>query len=117
MNSKQGSRYIKRRMGNDLKQKILVQNGIMSEQQIERKPSILNCPRCSLVNAIDNKYCSKCSYPLIPSAFEEIKEAESRKMQEIQQKYEQDMISLRKELEPLLALKNTLIKEGALQES
>ena len=26
MNSKQGARYIKRRMGNDLKQKILVQN-------------------------------------------------------------------------------------------
>jgi RNase P subunit RPR2 len=43
----------------------LVQNGIISEQQIERKPSILNCPRCSLVNAIENKYCSKCSYPLV----------------------------------------------------
>jgi hypothetical protein len=54
-------------MGNDLKQKILVQNGIISDQQIEKKPSILNCPRCSLVNAVDNKYCSKCSYPLVPS--------------------------------------------------
>ena len=73
MNSKQGARYIKRRMGNDLKQKILVQNGIISEQQVEKKPSILNCPRCSLVNAIENKYCSKCSYPLVPSAFDEIK--------------------------------------------
>jgi hypothetical protein len=70
-----------------------------------------------LINAIDNKYCSKCSYPLVPSAFDEIKEAENRKIQEIQQKYEQDMMSLRKELQPLLALKNTLIKEGALQES
>jgi integrase/recombinase XerD len=29
MNSKQGSRYIKRRMGNDLKQKILAYNGIL----------------------------------------------------------------------------------------
>jgi len=37
MNSKQSARYIKRRMGNNLKQKILVQNGIISEQQIERK--------------------------------------------------------------------------------
>jgi integrase/recombinase XerD len=73
VNSKQGSRYIKRRMGNDLKQMILVQNGIISEQQIEKKSSVLNCPRCSLVNAIDNKYCSKCSYPLVPSAFDEIK--------------------------------------------
>ena len=94
-----------------------VQNGVISEQQIERKSSVLNCPRCSLVNAIDNKYCSKCSYPLVPSAFDEIKEAENMKIQEIQHKYEQDMKSLRKELEPLLALKNMLIKEGALEES
>ena len=57
MNSKQSARYITRRMRNDLKQKILVQNGIISEQEIERKPSIVNCPRCSLVNAIENKYC------------------------------------------------------------
>jgi integrase/recombinase XerD len=56
INSKQGSRYIKRRMGNDLKQKILVQNGIIPEQQIEIKPSVLNCPHCSLLNAVDNKY-------------------------------------------------------------
>jgi integrase/recombinase XerD len=89
MNSKQSARYIKRRMGNDLKQKILVQNGIISEQQIERKPSILNCPRCSLVNAIENKYCSKCSYPLVPSAFDEIKAAEDEKIQALETKYEQ----------------------------
>jgi len=63
MNSKQGSRYIKRRMGNDLKQKILIQNGIITEQEIEKKTSFLNCPRCSLVNAMENKYRSKCSYP------------------------------------------------------
>jgi len=99
MNSKQGARYIKRRMGNDLKQKILIQNGIISEQQAEKKPSVLNCPRCSLVNAIDNKYCSKCSYPLVPSAFDEIKEAENMKMQEMQQKYEQDMKAMRQEME------------------
>ena len=85
MNSKQGSRYIKRRMGNDLKQKILVQN-------------VLNCPRCNLVNVIENKYCSKCSYPLVPSAFDEIKEAENMKIQQIQQKYEQDMKSMREEM-------------------
>ena len=99
MNSKQGVRYIKRRMGNDLKQKILVQNGIIAEQQIERKPSIINCPRCSLVNAIDNKYCTKCSYPLVPSAFDEIKKAENRKIQEIQQKYNKDIEAMREEME------------------
>ena len=87
MNSKQSARYIKRRMGNDLKQKILVQNGIISEQQIERKPSILNCQRCSLVNAIENKYCSKCSYPLVPSAFDEIKAAEDIKFRAMEERF------------------------------
>jgi hypothetical protein len=87
MNSKQGTRYIKRRMGNDLKQKILVQNGILLEQQIEKKPSVLNCSRCSLVNAVDNKYCSKCSYPLIPSAFEEIKAVEDMKFQMLEERF------------------------------
>ena len=99
MNSKQGARYIKRRMGNDLKQKILVQNGIILEQQIERKPSILNCPRCSLVNAIDNKYCTKCSYPLVPSAFDEIKESENMKIQALEEKYKQDMKAMREDME------------------
>jgi hypothetical protein len=85
-------------MGNDLKQKILVQNGIISEQQIERKPSILNCPRCNLVNTIENKYCSKCSYPLVPSAFDEIKEAENSKLQQLQEKYQQDIKTMREEM-------------------
>jgi integrase/recombinase XerD len=73
MNSKQGVRYLKRRMGNDLKQKILEYNGVISPEESERKPSILNCPRCDLVNAIESKYCSRRSYPLVPSAFEELK--------------------------------------------
>ena len=80
MNSKQGSRYIKRRVGNDLKQKILIQNGIITESEVEKKPSVHNCPRCSLVNTFENRYCSKCSYPLVPSAFDEIKEAEGMRI-------------------------------------
>src|SRR5215204_5182990 len=79
MNSKQGSRYIKRRMDTDLKEQILVHNGVISDSQKQKRPSVLICPRCELINAIDNKYCSKCSYPLIPSAFDEIKVAESRR--------------------------------------
>jgi integrase/recombinase XerD len=98
MNSKQGSRYIKRRMGNDLKKQILIHNGISSDSEIQKKPSVLACPRCNLVNAIDNKYCSKCSYPLVPSAFEEIKAAEDMKIQSLQERYEQDMKSMREEM-------------------
>ncbi len=80
MNSKQGSRYIKRRMGNELRSKILEYNGIISEDMQKKKPSILNCHRCNLVNILENKYCSKCSYPLKPEAFDEIKEEENKKI-------------------------------------
>jgi integrase/recombinase XerD len=66
---------------------------------MQRKPSILTCPRCNLVNAIENKYCSKCTYPLVPSAFDEIKEAENMKINSIQEKYEQDMKTMREEME------------------
>jgi integrase/recombinase XerD len=98
MNSKQGSRYIKRRMGNDLKKQILIYNGIISEDEIQRKPSVLACPRCNLINPIDNKYCSKCSYPLLPSAFEEIKAEEDMKIRSLQQRYEQDIKSMGEEM-------------------
>jgi hypothetical protein len=100
MNSRQGARYIKKRMGNDLKNQILVHNGIITEEAavMQRKPSVLTCPRCSLVNAIENKYCSKCTYPLVPSAFDEIKEAENMKINAIQEKHEKDMESMREEM-------------------
>jgi hypothetical protein len=114
MNSKQGARYIKTRMGNDLKQKILVQNGIISEQQVERKPSILDCPRCSLVNAIDNKYCSKCSYPLAPSAFDEIKEDENGKMQEMEQRYENNMKAMREEMDQQFSQILSMIQQNPI---
>ena len=100
MNSKQGSRYIKRRMGENLKNQILVHNGIISEESAtaQRKPSVLSCARCSLVNAMDNKFCSKCSYPLTPQAYEEIKAQEDVKFKAMDQKYEQDMKAIREEM-------------------
>ena len=77
-------------MGDDLKKQILVHNGIIFDNELQRAPSVLGCPRCNLVNVIDNKYCSKCSYPLIPSAFEEIKAAENEKIQKVQKIYERN---------------------------
>ena len=85
MNSRQGTRYIKRRMGDELKDRILIHNGIINPEIEKKKPSILNCPRCELVNAFENQYCSKCSYPLKPSAFEEIKATEDQKSNQLQQ--------------------------------
>lgn len=100
MNSKQGSRYIKRRMGEDLKNQMPVRNGIISEESAaaQRKPSVLSCVRCSLVNAIDNKFCSKCSYPLTPQAYEEIKAQEDLKLRTMEERHKQDMDAMREEM-------------------
>lgn len=87
MNSKQGSRYIKSRWINELKNKILEYNGIIASESIEKKPSILNCPRCSIVNAYENMYCISCSYPLKPMALDLIKEEENKKVQDLENKY------------------------------
>ena len=102
MNSRQGNRYIKTRMGNDLKQKILIHNGIIPPEEMKNKPSVRSCPRCELVNVIENKYCSKCSYPLTSAAFEEIKLEEDNKILRLNEKYEKEMKEMREEMEKKL---------------
>jgi hypothetical protein len=94
MNSKQAARYIKTRMGNDLKQKILSHNGIILQEELKIKPSSVICPRCSLVNTIENKYCSKCFYPLNQSVFEEIKQMENMKINEMIEKFDKEIKNL-----------------------
>ncbi|TVP40171.1 hypothetical protein [Candidatus Nitrosocosmicus arcticus] len=47
------------------------------------------CPRCDLSNVLENKYCSKCSYPLKPEAFEEIKAEENKKIVELETRYKE----------------------------
>jgi hypothetical protein len=99
MNSKQGSRYIKRRMGNELKHKILEYNGIITEEIQNKKPMQSICPRCDLSNVLENKYCSKCSYPLKPEAFEEIKASEEENLKTMQKKYEHDLNDLKNDMD------------------
>ncbi len=88
MNSKQGSRYIKGRMGSELKAQILARNGIISENEIKQKPSVRLCFRCDFVNAIENKYCSKCSYPLTIQAYEDIKNNEDKRLEILEEQFQ-----------------------------
>jgi hypothetical protein len=112
MNSRQPSRYIKTRMGNGLKEKILIQNGILPPEDLKGKPSVLNCARCGLVNAIENKYCSKCSYPLTVEAYDEIKKEEENKFKSIEDKHERDMKELREQTDAKLDRIISMIQEN-----
>ena len=101
MNSRQGGRYIKSRMGADLKRAILTQNGIAvaNDDYLKPKPSVHDCPRCSLINTLENKYCLKCSYPLVPDAFDEIKEAENSRLRILEEKHIQQMKDLEEKMD------------------
>jgi hypothetical protein len=46
----------------------------------------------------------KCSYPLTPRAYDEIKEAENMKIQTLQQKYEQDINSVREQMNHIMLM-------------
>jgi integrase/recombinase XerD len=85
-------------MGNTLKQKILVYNGIVPPPEIENKHSVSSCPRCNLLNVLENKYCSGCSYPLVPSAFDEIKLSEEMKFHALEEKYQYEMKIVHEEM-------------------
>lgn len=102
MNSKQGSRYIKNRMGDELRNKILEQNGIIIDIDLKPKPTIITCPRCELVNQIENKFCSKCSYPLSPQAFDEIKKDEDARFKEMEDKQQKEIQDMKRILETLM---------------
>jgi integrase/recombinase XerD len=115
MNSKQGLRYIKRRIGDDLKNQILIRNGIISQNEVNNKPSIHICPRCELVNSIENKYCSKCSYPLKPEAYDEIKNDEDRKLKELEEKHSHEIHIIREEMnEKFKEILNLITKNSKL---
>ena len=76
---------------------------------MKKKPAILECPRCELVNAIENKYCSKCSYPLVPSAYEELKESEERRIKKMEKQI-QVLIESQKEIDELLKFPEKLVQ-------
>lgn len=99
MNSKQGSRYIKVRMGEELKKQILLRNGIVQEIEFKVKPTSILCSRCKLANPKENKYCSKCSYPLKPEAYDELKNEEENRFKHLEEKHQEELNSLRLEME------------------
>ena len=69
-----------------------------------------------MVNALDNKYCSKCSYPLVPSAFDEIKAAEDMKLQTLKDRYEQEMKTMREEIQKDMKQKIFSLEQAQLEE-
>ncbi len=123
MGSKQASRYIKQRMGDELKNKILEHHGIKIESKQQQIVSRA-CGRCGYANKLESKYCEKvgCAYPLTQIALEEIKVAEQAKFQELinksnlelkaaLQKESNEVQHIRKELNKIVNITYKLLGE------
>jgi hypothetical protein len=73
MNSRQPARYMKRRMGNQLKAQILAREGIAVDDVLKDRPGVAVCPKCRHVNALEEKVCAKCGWPLSSQVCKQIK--------------------------------------------
>jgi integrase/recombinase XerD len=87
--------------GNESSEGILQANGIIpKDQQIDQlRPK--QCPNCSEPNKPDSKFCAKCRMVLTYDAYSETIEEKERKESEVkllQDKYEQDMKTMREEM-------------------
>jgi hypothetical protein len=61
MNSKQPPRDIKKKMGQDLKNRILAQNGIILDVDLKKKSPVISCPRCNETNPRENTFCQSAA--------------------------------------------------------
>ncbi|MFY9869851.1 MAG: hypothetical protein WAK17_09055 [Candidatus Nitrosopolaris sp.] len=111
MGSKQASRYIKQRMGDELKNKILERYGIKIAPQSQMVSRI--CGRCNYVNKLESKYCERvgCNYPMTQLALDEIKAAEQTKLQELVNKSNIERDNTIQELQHELKSYNESVKE------
>jgi hypothetical protein len=70
------SRYIKNKIGYHLRNEILAHDGIVLEEEKWPKPKVIYCPKCQVVNPLENPRYSKCSYPLTAEAYNKMKDEE-----------------------------------------
>ena len=79
MDSKQGARYVKTKMGDELRNKILEHSGIKLTNETSQS-AIRTCGRCNYISKFESKYCDKCNYPLTQMVLDELKKQEESKM-------------------------------------
>lgn len=89
MNSKQPARYMKRRMGNNLKRQILVREGLEIDEELKETPAVNICPKCTYVNARENKACSNCDWPFSPKVQGQIQAERINEMESLRQQLRQ----------------------------
>ena len=96
MNTKQRARYTKMKIGQDLRNKILLRDGIILDKNEMPKPSVIICWKCNHINGFDYQVCQKCSYPLNQTALDRIKEDEEKRYKDLEEKMNKQYMEIMK---------------------
>jgi integrase len=104
--------------GNESSEGLLEAYGIISkDKHLSEALRPKQCPNCNEPNKPDSKFCSKCRMVLTYDAYSETLENQKEKeseVQKLQQKYEQDMRTMREEMENKFQQILTRIDTGKL---
>ena len=89
--------------GNESDESILEAYGVVTkDQKLSDALKSKQCPNCGEPNKPDSKFCAKCRMVLTYDAYSETLEKQQEKESEVQnlkEKYEQDMKGMREEME------------------
>jgi integrase len=87
--------------GNESSESLLEAYGIMPKNQHVDQLKPKQCPNCMEPNKPDSKFCAKCHMVLTYDAYSETieeKQLKESEVKELREKYEQDMVAMREEM-------------------
>ena len=111
-NTKQRNRYIKSKLGNDMKRNILERDGIFLDGKENIIQSIKICYRCNFINGYDYPICQSCGYPLSQEALNRIKDDEEKRYKDLEEKMNQQFTQIMELIQQNPKLAN--IKPGVI---
>jgi integrase len=98
--SKMKKKYI-HHFQNTASNSILQAYGVLPKDPDKLKLRVKQCPQCNEPNTPESKFCAKCRMVLTYDGYQEALESQKEKeleVQRLQQKYEQDMKTMREEM-------------------
>jgi hypothetical protein len=73
MDTRQKARYIQQKIGQDIKNKMLQDAGILVKEQDKVQATVHQCQHCHYINNFETEICARCDRPVDQVVFEKLK--------------------------------------------
>jgi hypothetical protein len=77
-------------MGQDLRNQILIRDGIQPERSSDKKPVTI-CQNCNTINAREYDNCINCQFPMTPKAVEAVRTKDQQHLNRIVEDHKHEM--------------------------